>query len=63
MATYLFVGNGAKLQYKDMDAVRQCLGEVNTENYNFQLSSEFMKDSKMSTSEEANQFFSSLVRL
>jgi len=27
VATYLFVGNGAKLQYKDMDAVRQCLGE------------------------------------
>ena len=35
VATYLFVGNGAKLQYKDMDAVRQCLSEVNTENYNF----------------------------
>jgi len=27
VATYLFVGNGAKLQYKDMDAVRQTLVE------------------------------------
>ena len=28
VATYLFVGNGAKLQYKDMDVVRQRLMEV-----------------------------------